>query len=129
AAPGATLVNTSGREISTKQNGTISLIGPLVNTGLFVIFWLLMILGVCLNGKINQISVASPENFLISIGFFGCIINAAIVFFNMLPVDPLDGKKILKWDAIVFAIMIAVAIGLLFLAYKSPAIVMLFFGQ
>jgi Zn-dependent protease len=34
--------------------------------------------------------------------------------FNLLPIGPLDGAKILKWNPVVFAGMILVAFGLLY---------------
>lgn len=132
AAPGATLINTSGREMTKKQNGVISLMGPLVNVGLFVVFWILMMLGVYLGGGYDLITgIMTPAGFLTDVGLFGCTINSAIIFFNMLPVGPLDGKKILNWNVVVFFVMIALALGLLLLTYVgSPlAIIMQFFGQ
>ena len=132
AAPGATLINTSGRELSKKQNGIISMMGPLVNMGLFVIFWLLMMLGVYIGGGYDiAYGLLTPAAFLAEVGLFGCTINAAIIFFNLLPVGPLDGKKILQWNVIVFFVMIAIALGLLLLTYVGTPLTMTmqFFGQ
>jgi len=119
AAPGATLINTGGRELTKKQNGVISVMGPLVNLGLFIIFAIVLLIGVALGGgnEILQGYLQSPASYVVFVGQMGCTINAAIMFFNMIPVGPLDGKKVLRWNPVIFAIMIVVGAGLVFLAY------------
>jgi len=115
AAPGATLINTGGRELTKKQNGMISVMGPLTNIVLFIIFAVIMIIGLACGGvNTNYLTFAS---FLVLVGEFGCTINAAITFFNMLPVGPLDGKKVLRWNPIIFAIVLLVGIGMIVVTY------------
>jgi len=119
AAPGATLINSGGREITKKQNGVISVMGPLVNLGLFIIFAVVLVIGVALGGGAEVLSgyLSSPASYLVFIGQMGCTINAAIMFFNMIPVGPLDGRKVLRWNPVIFIIMIVIGGGLVFMAY------------
>lgn len=86
AAPGAVYIQ--GR-ISPKQNGLISIAGPLTNMGLAVLFfWLYFLVGEGL------LAFA-----LFQIGF----INILLAAFNLLPIPPLDGYKVLKWSIPVYA--------------------------
>jgi len=115
AAPGATLINTGGREITKKQNGVISVMGPLVNLGLFIVFTIVLVIGLLLGGY-NYGPLTVPS-FLVVLGEFGCLVNGALIFFNMLPVGPLDGRKVLRWNPVIFAIMMIIGAGLVVLGY------------
>ena len=42
-----------------------------------------------------------------------------IAAFNMLPVSVLDGRKVLAWNPVVFAILIVAAFGTLLLSFYS----------
>ncbi|MDD1653699.1 MAG: peptidase M50 [Methanomicrobiales archaeon] len=90
AAPGATVINGSP---SREQNGRISVAGPLVNLLLCIPFVLLTF-------------VAGIPGLL---GTFGWRVNAMLAAFNMLPVRPLDGSKVMAWNLPVFLAMIAVS--------------------
>ncbi|MDD1720985.1 MAG: peptidase M50 [Euryarchaeota archaeon] len=79
AAPGATMIY--GPTITKRQNGIISAAGPLLNLGLGGIYLLLTPLG----------------GFLSSIGWYGFAINVWLSAFNLLPIGPLDGRKVLDW--------------------------------
>jgi len=91
AAPGAVMI--AGR-VTHKENGIISLAGPLTNFVLGVIF-----LGL---------------SFLIlywsSILFFGFTINMVLGLFNLIPLGPLDGKKILLWNRYVWLTTVCVGV-------------------
>ena len=101
AAPGAVYVY--GKNITVKQNGHISLAGPLTNILIAIIFWLLLIifnptklLGGILNTTIN--------------------INFFLAAFNMLPIFPLDGSKVFTWNKTAWALTMLVAVvGIIFL--------------
>lgn len=96
AAPGAVFIN---GYVNIEKNGKISLSGPLTNLILAVIFFVL--------------------GMMISTGFwsqvfgYGFMINTWLALFNMIPVWNLDGTKVLKWNKIVYFIMIAVCVGFL----------------
>jgi Zn-dependent protease len=53
------------------------------------------------------------------IGMIGLQVNAMIAAFNMLPVSVLDGRKVLAWNPVVFAILIVAAFGTLLLSFYS----------
>ena len=102
AAPGATLINTAGRQMTKKENGIISILGPITNLILLVVFAALMILGVVLGGgqivSGGIVFSITGAGFLFYLGYAGWLVNAMLAFFNMLPVGPLDGKKVLAWN-------------------------------
>ena len=90
AAPGAVMI--SGN-VDIKKNGIISAAGPIVNIVLALIFLILGIIGL------------AP-----TISNYGFIINSWLALFNMIPMWNFDGKKILKWNKIVYSIIIGLAI-------------------
>jgi Zn-dependent protease len=73
-----------GPTITKRQNGIISASGPLLNLalgGLFLLLYLLTPVGGVLS----------------TLGQLGLIINVWFSAFNLLPIGPLDGKKVLDW--------------------------------
>lgn len=97
AAPGAVFI--WGGFINREKNGKISLAGPMTNIVLAVLFLVLLVVF----GKSG------------SLGYFlsvGLMINALIGAFNMIPVMPFDGAKIIAWDKGVYFITLIVAVGL-----------------
>lgn len=98
AAPGAVMI--SGL-VSREENGKISVAGPLTNICLAILF---LILGVVLPQTIK------PIPFLLNqIIFFGFFINAWLAFFNMIPLPPLDGSKVIAWSLPVWLGIVALA--------------------
>jgi Zn-dependent protease len=93
AAPGAVYIQGM---INRKQNGLISIVGPLVNLVIGLSF---LSLGLWMN--VGILAVA-----LYLIGW----INITLAFFNMLPIPPLDGYKVLKWNLPVYIITFAAAV-------------------
>ncbi|MDF2957563.1 MAG: Zn-dependent protease [Candidatus Alkanophagales archaeon MCA70_species_1] len=92
AAPGAVMIYGF---ITREQNGKISLAGPLMNLALVVVFFPLTLF----NGTIGDV------------GRVGVWINSWIALFNLIPFGPLDGRKILAWDASVYSITLVAALG------------------
>ena len=123
AAPGATLINTAGREMTKKESGIISLAGPLTNLLLAIPFLACLIAGVLLGGA--SISVFTFPVFLFYLGMVGFRVNAMLAFFNMLPVGPLDGRKILRWNAMAFVTLIAVSLLILYVSLQPGMFVAL----
>jgi Zn-dependent protease len=82
AAPGATMIY--GPSITKRQNGIISAAGPLLNLALGGLYLLLTPLG----GVLSYI------------GTYGFAINVWLSAFNLLPVGPLDGRKVLDWGVL-----------------------------
>ncbi|MDV0441152.1 hypothetical protein McpAg1_03310 [Methanocorpusculaceae archaeon Ag1] len=116
AAPGATLINTAGREMTKKENGIISFAGPAINLILAVPFFICMIAGIVMGGA--EISQFTVPGFLFYLGMIGFQVNAMLAFFNMLPVGPLDGRKILRWNVVVFVVTIVVSLLILYVSLQ-----------
>ncbi len=98
-APGAVMI--LGR-VSRRQNGIISVAGPMVN----VVLGLLSILAVM---------ALNPTGLLLTFLSASIWINSFLGIFNMLPFWVLDGKKVLAWSAPVYfsvmGILVAMLIG------------------
>ena len=88
AAPGA--VHHRGR-ITRRQNGVISVAGPLTNVALVAMF----------------LPLAFASGVPGQIGGLGVLVNAFLAAFNMIPFGPLDGKAVLSWSRAVFAVVFA----------------------
>jgi len=97
AAPGAVFIQ---GHVSKKQNGIISAAGPATNLLLALAFFGLGYLG--LPGILGMITA------------YGKMINAWIGLFNLIPFGNFDGIKILRWNNIVYGVMVVVAAALVF---------------
>jgi len=104
AAPGAVYIY--AERITKKQNGLISLAGPFVNFTLSIIF---------LVSFIVLLPILGADSILIRLSFIGWNINAVLGFFNMLPIGPLDGGKIMHWNFFVWLFFSIVGFSLFFL--------------
>ncbi|MDD5502029.1 MAG: site-2 protease family protein [Candidatus Thermoplasmatota archaeon] len=90
AAPGAVMI--FGRP-NKKENGVISAAGPLTN---------LVIAGLAMLPFLFFGASAMPEFLKIL-----ALINGILAAFNLLPIPPLDGSKILKWNVGIYLAMAA----------------------
>lgn len=94
-------------EINKRVNGVVSMVGPLVNIGIGVIS--LAIYYLVLPRLIMMYGITS---WILSLALFlivSIIINGWIAIFNLLPVPPLDGSKIISWKPLIWVIMIVTA--------------------
>lgn len=98
-APGAVLIH--GR-LTNRQNGIISVAGPLVNLALALIFIALALI-------INP----SPSSLIGYLFWLGIWVNSFLGVFNMLPFWVLDGKKVLMWNKYVYFIVMGALVLLL----------------
>ncbi len=90
AAPGATMIY--GPTITKRQNGIISAAGPLLNLALGGLYLLLYLL---------TLSLLTPLGGLLNyVGLYGFAINIWLSAFNLLPIGPLDGRKVLNWGVL-----------------------------
>ncbi len=89
--PGATMIYANN--FSKKENGIVSFAGPAVN---IVIFGIAFVLLSTLNLNVHSY-IYQALDFLI-------YINVFLAFFNMLPIPPLDGSKVLAWNIPIYVI-------------------------
>jgi Zn-dependent protease len=109
AAPGATVIY--GSNLSRKENGWISASGAITNLLLAIPFVALAFFA----GGLLPI-----------IGVMGWKVNAMLASFNLLPVGPLDGKKVLAWNPGAFVLLIGAAFVLLYLSFSPSLLSSLF---
>lgn len=91
AAPGA--VHHRGM-LTERQHGLIALAGPVVNIVLAVLFIPVFFLGAQSNSKL-----------FVRIGIVGVFINVLLAAFNMIPYGPLDGRTVIGWSKVVWAVV------------------------
>ena len=99
--PGATIIYSP--RFTKKEEGYVSLAGPLTNFVVFIAFF--------------GLSFIVPSTGLLhdTVGIT-MLISLIIAFFNMLPVYPLDGSKVLRWnfttyfavEALIFILLIVI---------------------
>ncbi|MAF89278.1 MAG: site-2 protease family protein [archaeon] len=86
-APGA--VYFGGRVRHSDRNvGLVAVVGPMINVLLAVFFMSFMY---------------TNNNFLAILGWIGAYVNSFLAIFNLIPIYPLDGQKVFKWDWRVWA--------------------------
>jgi Zn-dependent protease len=89
ALPGATMIYV--HSFTKRENGIVSLAGPLTN---FVVFAAAIAIVFYLN--------PAPNSFISDALGFTIFISIYLAFFNMLPIYPLDGSKVLAWNPLVY---------------------------
>ena len=110
AAPGAVYVSSRvdlwGRQsdVSKRRMGIVSISGPLVNLLLVAIFLPLSIF--------YPVKMLDVELFSLAV-----FVNLWLAIFNMLPIPPLDGSKVLSWNKVIWASFFALLV-LIFLALQ-----------
>lgn len=106
AAPGAVCI---AGNMDDRTNGKVSIAGPAVNIVLAAI-------GIAGSLAFNHSSLVVPFLLLANL-------NAFLAMFNLLPVPPLDGSKIIKWDLIIWGCAMAVAaIEVIYLVFFIPTL-------
>jgi Zn-dependent protease len=106
AAPGAVYIYSY--YLSRRENGIISLAGPLTNLAIALIFLFLSV-AVGLRGTPRAEILAA------SLLYFGTYVNAYLAFFNLLPIPPLDGSKVIAWNFPLWAFLMVILVVVLFL--------------
>ncbi|MCP8309369.1 MAG: hypothetical protein H3Z53_03360 [archaeon] len=93
AAPGAVYITPVsfglGSVITNRENGIISLSGPLTNALIALIFF----------------PLTFYNGLLFEIGFLGFYINLFLAAFNLIPFPPMDGYKVFVWNKGIWAIV------------------------
>lgn len=106
AAPGAVMV--SGN-ITRRQNGIIAAVGPLTNIVIAIIAFPIYII----TANIDIWIIGELARFLI-------IVNLILAGFNMIPVQPLDGSKIIVWNKAAYFGIIGGIVTLAFVYWNMP---------
>lgn len=101
AAPGAVMI--SGR-VTKEKNGKISLAGPMTNIVLAFVFLILILV-------LNAGGI-----FRYFLGF-GLTINSLLAAFNMIPIMPFDGAKVIEWNKIIYSLATITAVGLFIVSF------------
>ena len=102
--PGATVIYTNS--FTVRQNGITSLAGPLTNFAVFAVFFIIFLFT----------PSGSYINLTASLVMF---ISILLAFFNMLPIMPLDGSKVLHWNKRVYYASLGIIFALMSVAYYS----------
>lgn len=105
AAPGAVYIFAS--HLTKKQNGIISLAGPATNMALALLF---------LTALPFAVMTFGPKSIISEIALIGYSVNGLLALFNLIPIFPLDGSKVMWWDWRIWACSFAVAL----LIYIGP---------
>lgn len=109
--PGATVIYTN--TFTRREEGLVSLAGPLTNFAVFLIF---LTIGIVFA---PFLAVHQYLNEAVATTMF---ITVLLAFYNMLPVYPLDGSKVLRWNRPVFLASIAIIFVFFFIAATALGI-------
>ncbi len=114
--PGATMIYTNN--FTNRENGIVSVAGPLTNFAIFAILRVsTLLLGIALP-SVDQLSLTLP--YVVSFVLF---INLWLAFFNMLPIYPLDGSKVLRWNKPVYTGVMLLVVAMLALINPTAGLV------
>jgi Zn-dependent protease len=106
-APGAVMIYAM-KPMSRQEAGLISLAGPATNIALAVIF-LLLALGLFGVAAFSE-QAASGEGYVLPlVMLMGVRVNLFLAMFNLLPIFPLDGSKVVAWDWKIWLAAFAIA--------------------
>jgi len=94
-APGAVIIQ---GYVTKSRNGKISLMGPLTNIILGFLFFIILSFTL---GTVRDVA------------YYGVLINAWIAIFNLIPFGVFDGVKILRWNKVIYAMLVLAAIVLM----------------
>ncbi len=104
-APGAVMIY-STRGIDARSNGLISVAGPVMNLLLAGVFFALATFFV--GGPVLGMA-SSPNAALNLVLVMGVQVNLMLAMFNLLPIFPLDGFKVMLWDWRIWLMLFAIA--------------------
>jgi Zn-dependent protease len=106
AAPGAVVIQGN---VTRKENGLISLVGPGTN----------LVIGLATFPFALAVDTSRPLPHVMGTV---CFANAILCLFNLIPLGPLDGRKVLRWNAWAYCAVVACALGLLGLLFVRGVI-------
>lgn len=112
-APGAVYFGSYGRMVTAEENGKISLAGPVVNVVLAILA-LLLTLSVRPYLSMENAGVMYIVLLTLVLTFN---VNSFLALFNLLPIPPLDGSKVIQWNIPIYLLALAVSGILTYMSY------------
>lgn len=94
AAPGAVMFRGHTRSFET---GRIAAAGPTANLAITFVTYILYRF------------VAVGNSLVTTIVGFICLVNSLLATFNLLPFGPLDGRKVVEWNGIVWCVLFSIS--------------------
>ena len=107
--PGATVIY--AHNFTRKEEGYVSLAGPLTNFAVFAVFFVLGLFTAGSDLFVNALVGTTME------------VSLILAFFNMLPIWPLDGSKVLRWNKAVYAAVLVTIFALFMTVFPASDIV------
>jgi Zn-dependent protease len=101
AAPGAVWHR---GHLTRTQLGLVAIAGPITNLTLGLLFFTL----------VKATPVLGLGGTWVWVFWVGYKINAWLGLFNLIPTDPFDGGKVIRWDKVVYGITVAIALFMVF---------------
>jgi Zn-dependent protease len=91
------------------QLGLVAIAGPVTNLTLGLLFFTVLM-------SAQILSIPGSWLWFLWIGYY---INAWLGLFNLIPVDPFDGGKVVRWNKVVYGITVVIA---LFMVFGLPRV-------
>lgn len=117
-APGAVYFGSYGRMVTDEENGKISIAGPVVN---IVLALIALFLTLSLRSYLTMENAGMMYIVLLTL-VLTFNVNSFLALFNLLPIPPLDGSKVIQWNLPIYIITIAVAGILTYMSYTITLI-------
>lgn len=113
-APGAVYFGSYGRMVTDEENGKIALAGPVVNIVLALIF---LALTLSIRPMLSTTN-ASMMNIVVHTFVLAFNVNSYLALFNLLPIPPLDGSKVVQWNIVIYLVALIVSALLTYMSYS-----------
>jgi Zn-dependent protease len=112
-APGAVYFGYYGRMVTVEEEGKISLAGPVVN----IILALIFLASILFIRPSLSLSNAGTMYIVLLTLVLGFNVNSYLALFNLLPIPPLDGSKIVQWNLPIYLLALAFSGLLTYMSY------------
>ena len=112
-APGAVYFGSYGRMVTTEENGKISIAGPIVNIILALFF---LALTLTLRPYLSMQNAGMMYVLLLTL-VLAFNVNSFLAVFNLLPIPPLDGSKVIQWNIPIYIVTMVIAAVLTYISY------------
>ncbi len=117
-APGAVYFGSYGRMVTPEENGKISIAGPIVNIILAIVALLLTL---SIRPYLSMENAGMMYIVLITL-VLTFNVNSFLALFNLLPIPPLDGSKVVQWNLPIYLLALAVSGLLTYISYTITLI-------